>query len=324
VLEFKSYAQGLGSMKAVSIGGYWFNEEVPYHLVFEVQGRCRDYDSPGWADFTPVECKTPAWIDAYATPPEGWRFYHLNTHCNKSIAARWAERYLATVPAEMQEMRTIGKFTTLRGAVYKEFRRAIHVTPPFAIPKAWRRLRGIDFGYVNPFVCLWVARDNEGRYYVYDEYYSPETLLEERVKAMRRRQPWGTEPWHGPTYTDHDAQWRKELEARGISCTPAKKDIQHGIAHLRSLMKPADDGRPRLFVFDHCKNLIREIMGYRWPEGTDHSNPKEAPLDKNNDTLDALRYAIYSDQFGEYDRTPEGRRSVQDTRRHGVLFRKRY
>lgn len=323
ILEFKSYEQGMGSMKAVSIGGYWFNEEVPYELVFEVQGRCRDYDSPGWADFTPIECKSPQWIDAYEQPPEGWRFYHLNSMMNDALAEGWAERFLASVPEDMRELRQIGRFTTLKGTVYKEFRKAIHVVEPFRIPRDWRKLRGIDFGFNNPFCCLWVAVDHDGRYHVYDEHYESQKLNGHHVEQINKREWDPSQPWFGPTYTDHDAQQRAELSSMGINCTPANKSINQGIELLRSLMITKGDGRPQFFVFSKCVNLIREMIGYKWPEGTDARNPKDVPLDVNNHALDALRYAIFSDRVKTLDLAPTGERITGDAKRHGVLLSRR-
>lgn len=296
VLEFRSYEQGLGSAKGASIGGYWFNEEVPYDLVGEVRGRCRDYDSPGWADFTPVECKEQAWPDAYelvasGSPlaPKDWRFYHLNTSRNFYLAEGWFENFIAATPEDLREMRTIGKFTTLQGAVFKEFRKAIHVCEPFRIPRDWRKIRGIDFGFNDPFACLWIARDHDNRYYVYDEHYESGRLIDYHAEKIKQREwdhPQG--PWFGPTYSDHDPQIRAELAKHGINTTLANKagsSIEMGIELLRSLMMVKGDGKPQLFIFNTCSNLLREIAGYKYPPGTDRRAAGNIPLDVNNHCL---------------------------------------
>lgn len=327
ILEFKSYEQGFGGMKAVSIGGYWCNEELPYHLLFEIQGRCRDYSSPGWADFTPVECKDPEWIEAYDDPPKGWTFYHLNNMRNTAKAenaeqsiAEWAEGYLETIPEDLREMRQYGKFTALRGAVFKEFRRSTHVIEPFRIPRDWRKIRGLDFGFNNPTACVWVARDNDGNYYAYDEHYMAQTTICDHAKAIHKREWDYNQPWYGPTYSDHDAQCRGEYAINKLPCTPARKDRNAGIEILRSLMLPGRNGKPRLFIFNNCKNLIREVVGYKYPEGTTGKNPKDEPLDLNDHTVDALRYAIFSDYSRGLDHKPESKKIIADHRRHGLQF----
>jgi len=339
VLEFKSYEQGLGGMKAISIGGYWFNEEVPFHHVAEVQGRCRDYDSPGWADFTPIECRDAEWPEAYDKTPATWRFYHLNTEKNDALPADWFPNFISSVPEDLRELRTVGKFTALAGSVFKEFRKSIHVidwdqfrdlTGHRAIPRDWRKMRGIDFGYNNPFACLWIAKDHDGRYYVYDEHFEAQRLLAYHAEKINER-PWeANSPWHGATYSDHDPQDMMELAQHGIHCTPADKgdrSINRSIEIVRGLMmvkslKDGGDGRPRLHILSNCKNLIREIPGYRWPEGsTRGKSPADVPVDVDNHAISALRYVVMSDWSAVTGGWKvEKKRLKREMGRHGVYL----
>lgn len=59
-----------------------------------------------------------------------------------------------------------GRWVQAEGAVYEEFDLAVHVIDGFEIPADWRRIRSIDFGYSNPFVCQWWAMDHDGRMYL--------------------------------------------------------------------------------------------------------------------------------------------------------------
>lgn len=332
VLEFKSYEQGFGGVKGTSIGGFWCNEELPFHLLAEIQGRCRDYSSPGWADFTPVECKDPEWLEAYENPPAGWTFYHLNNRKNTAKAdgahrtvAEWADDFLASIPDDLKEMRQYGKFASLRGSVFKEFRKVIHVIDPLprGIPEHWRKIRGLDFGFNNPTACVWVARDSDGNYYVYDEHYRAQTLIADHANEIKKREWDYSQPWYGPTYSDHGAQERGEYAINGIPCTPARKSRNAGIELLRSLMLVGKNGKPRLYIYNTCKNLIKEIQGYRYPEGTTGRNPNDEPLDKDDHSVDALRYAIFSDHHRGNEHAPEGRKILPDHKRHGVQLARR-
>jgi hypothetical protein len=101
------------------------------------------------------------------------------------------------------------------------------------------------------------------------------------------------------TISDHDAQQRSELANLGIHCTPANKDIVRGISRVRSLMMIQDDGRPMLYIFgEKCPNLVREIVKYRWAEGTETKNPKDLPADVDNHALDSMRYVLFTDYCG--------------------------
>lgn len=319
VLEFKAYTQGIDAFKGRSIGGYWFNEECPLEIVYEVHGRCRDYDSPGWADFTPINIKSAEWPERYQNPPQGWRFYHLNTMMNTAVSEQWRQGFLGNLPPDIRATRQYGDFAQVAGMVFPEFSQRLHVVDPHEIPDDWTRLRGIDFGYANPFVCLWVARDRDGGYVVFDEHYQSQQLIDRHAAAINSR-PWTRWAPYGATYSDHAAQERAELADHGIDCTPANKDIRPSIEFLRTLMMPAGDGKPRLTIFRTCANLIRELPGYRWPSGTAIRNPAEQPIDRDNHAIDAMRYAIYTDHVRSGAAAATSWRTQVDPQRHGVQF----
>lgn len=343
VLEFKSYKEGFSGMKAISIGGFWCNEEIPFHLVAEIRGRCRDYNSPGWADFTPVECRDPEWPETYEKPPAGWKFYHLNSLKNDATPPgaerpinEFMKQYLAEIPDDLREMRQYGRFTSLQGAVFKEFRRHLHVidwdqfyalTGKRWIPRDWHKWRAIDFGYANPFCCLWFSRDHDGTVFVYDEHYQAQALLGQHVAAIKgegegHRTKWDpTEPWYGKTYADHAAQERAEINNLGISTAPARKSNKNAsIEYVRTMMKPMPNGRPRLYILSNCRNLVREIPGYRWQRGTDLRNPKEEPVGVDDHAIDTMMYGVYSEMADQQPRTAGGFKKRPDYGKRGVLI----
>lgn len=353
ILEFKSYDQGLDQFKSKSIGGYWCNEEVPLVIVEEIQGRCRDYNSPGWADFTPIEVVSPEWpaiYDACMAGDEqsehhrpGWRFYHLNTEKNTALAEGWAANFLKSVPSDMRDTRRIGTFSVLRGAVFKEWNEKLHVCEPFEIPHDWKRIRGVDFGHTNPFVCVWIAKEKTpdgDRYYVYDEHYEAGQLTKHHAEEIKERE-WPPDdgirhPSYGMTFSDHDPQQMAEFSQHGIQMTPALKagnksmsgraisGINAGIETLRTLMGsrfPIEDGKPLFQVFSTCVNFKREVRSYRWPEGTDKKDPREVPIPKDDHSIDAVRYAIHSDMF-KVTEPPKGVPTRHDWKpKHGVQLK---
>ena len=75
-------------------------------------------------------------------------------------------------------------------------------------------------------------------------------------------------------------------------------------------------GKPRLFVMEHCENLIKEIPKYRYLDqrGTEGNkrNAAELPADCDDHAIDALRYAIYSDEMRNMRGTAEGRRLIKN------------
>jgi len=193
-------------------------------------------------------------------------------------------------PEEVQTTRVEGKFASFYGVVYKTFSRQVHVIEPFAIPDDWERWRSIDWGFNNPFVCMWIARDRDNRFYVYNEHYRPQMTLGQQAEAVKRIS--GDERYLC-TYADHDAQDRAEFAKLGIQTRGARKEIRGGIEAVQRCLKIQGDGKPRLFFFNTCRHAIREHSAYHYPEGTDLRDPKDEPVKKDDHTCDAVRYLIY-------------------------------
>lgn len=191
-----------------------------------------------------------------------------------------------------------GEWCDNEGAVYDEFDQDVHVIesmPPGC--EAWTKLRGIDFGYKNPFCRLCGALDHDGRLYVYRERYVRERIVEEHADAINAAD---NGEHFRLTAADHDAEDRATLHAHGIHTIAAKKAIRRGIDAVKARLKKQPDGRPRLYVLkDACPNTIGEFLDYVWPKDVDGKSQKEVPLDDNNHAMDALRYMVMAIDDGE-------------------------
>jgi hypothetical protein len=201
-----------------------------------------------------------------------------------------------------KERLRFGRWVNAEGAVY-EFDEAVHLIDPFVVPLNWRRLRVVDFGYTNPFVCQWWAVDHDGRMYLYREIYMTRRTVQAhapKILALSGLDAIET------TVADHDAEDRATLEAYGIPTEAAVKSISVGIQKVEERLKRAGDGKPRLFVFrDACVEVdeslaearkptrtAEEFAVYMWPKGSDGKPLKEVPVDDNNHGMDAMRYAV--------------------------------
>jgi hypothetical protein len=209
-----------------------------------------------------------------------------------------------------------GKWAAAEGAVYEDFDPALHVIERFDIPKHWRRVRSIDFGYTNPFVCQWWAIDDDGRMYLYREIYYSRRLVEDHAHGVRDEagelvalgiQQLSEGETYEATVADHDAEDRATLERYKISTTPAHKSIQQGIEAVASRFRKAGDGKPRLFIFrgvtvQRDERLIdaklptsteQEQGEYSYPKNAKpDKEKKEDPMKVNDHGMDAERYAV--------------------------------
>ena len=82
--------------------------------------------------------------------------------------------YRQEYPSSPEEAMSAGESTA-----FPEFSRMIHVCQPFKIPYWWKRWRGNDPGYADPFAWYWLAVSEEGIVYIYREYVR--NLKDERV-----------------------------------------------------------------------------------------------------------------------------------------------
>lgn len=197
-----------------------------------------------------------------------------------------------------------GRWAQAEGAVYESWDPKVHLIDSFPIPLEWPRFRCVDFGYVNAFVCQWWALDPDGRLYRYREIYRTGRLVEEHCADIKRLS--AGEPRPRADITDHDAEDRATYEKHlGVRTTPAKKDVSPGIQAVASRLKPAGDGKPRIFFLrDALVERDPALMEQRAPACTeeefgdyvwDTSNNRkrgEEPVKRFDHGMDTTRYMV--------------------------------
>ena len=202
-----------------------------------------------------------------------------------------------------------GLWVAAEGLIYEEYDPLVHLIDRFKIPDTWARYWAIDFGYTNPQVIQCWAEDPDGRLYLYREIYrTRRTVDQHAADILAQVRPAGqwTEPRPRAIICDHDAEGRAVLERElGMSTIPAHKTVTDGIQAVQARLRPAGDGRPRLFLMRDCvvtrdpelaeakkpSSTAEEIVGYVWDTGAGKAI-KEQPLKENDHGADALRYLV--------------------------------
>lgn len=203
-----------------------------------------------------------------------------------------------------------GIWAAAEGTVYEDsWDAARNVVDDFPIPTEWPRYLAIDFGYTNPFVCLWAAQDPDGRLYIYRQIYQTKTLVEDQARAIRRLSRWGQsggDPLPRAIICDHDAEGRATLERHlGLISRPANKQVSAGIQAVAARLRPAGDGQPRLLILrgslvardpdlaarklPTC--LQDEPESYVWDMRQGMARG-EQPVKEHDHALDAVRYLV--------------------------------
>ncbi len=233
---------------------------------------------------------------------------------NVHLPPNYVAQMLQTYSPERIQRDIMGSFDAFQGQIYTEFRRDIHVIKPFRIPDEWTKFIGLDHGYVNPCAAIWMACDYDGNLYAYREFYQREWKIDEIVKGNRHTGEKGLVElsrgekiegiWIDPsTKADRgkESDFTTYLEnlPKDWSLIPANNSVSTGIDRVKQYLRVNErTGKPRMYVFDTCQNLIDEVIKYRWEEQVPGSeqkkNPKEAPVKKDDHAADAWRYGVMS------------------------------
>lgn len=299
VLEFKAFNQGRELFQARAVNSIHCDEQCHHDfsaILEEMQARLlkkSGYLSWGMTPIVPQ----PELEERIEALPDTDEVFKINLNGNRIsrggyIPDQRIDDMINQWPEETQATRIAGEFGSFFGAVFKTYSRRVHVIEAFRIPKHWRRWRAFDFGFTNPFVCLWLCKDDDENWYVYREYYKKQTGIQEHIRSVKlfSKGEQFVDNWADP----ENAEDRNEMKKAGIVTKAARKDVARGIEYVQAKLKVKANGKPSLFVFRTCKNTCREIPAYHYPKGTFSRNPKDIPAQKNDHTIDALRYGLYS------------------------------
>lgn len=298
-IEFKAFNQGRTLFQGRAIRSAHYDEQCLRDfqgILNETQARLMTYDGYLSWSMTPIipQALLEERIEKLPATDET---FHFNLNDNRKSRGGFIndsriDDLIDEWPEEVQATRIEGRFASFYGAVYRSFNRKIHIVKPFKIPEGWTLYRGIDFGFTNPFVCLWLAKDKDENWYVYREYYRAKTGIQEHIANIKARSQ--QERYTGTFADPENAEDRAELKKYGIPTMVARNDIARGIEMVQSKLKVKGNGKPSLYIFNTCVHTGREFGMYQYPQGTVSRDPKDLPIPKDDHTLDVVRYILYT------------------------------
>ena len=204
------------------------------------------------------------------------------TQMRRASRAGWEAEMLCTRPSR-------------QNVVFDEFDPAVHVQRVDYDPNL-PLYRALDFGFVNPFVCLWIQVDNAGVVRVIDEYLRSRAPIDVHAAEMKSRTPVAEEKVTA-TFCDpagksvNDVTGTsavRELRALGIAVRFKRSGILEGIELIRRAIR-SGDGKSSLLISPRCPRLIEAMQCYHYPES---ATPGELPQKDGlyDHPIDALRY----------------------------------
>lgn len=156
----------------------------------EVGARMRGRAAPWMQIILTTNPDAPThWINRRLIIGDEAKVYYSKASDNSENPPAYLET-LAGLTGVMGKRLRDGKWVAAEGAVYEDYDAAIHAIDWFEPPPDWRRIRVIDFGYTNPFVCQWWAIDSDGRMYLYREIYMSQQIVEEHAKKIKEIEIW--------------------------------------------------------------------------------------------------------------------------------------
>ncbi|MBQ6698690.1 MAG: phage terminase large subunit [Oscillospiraceae bacterium] len=221
---------------------------------------------------------------------------------------------LASLPEAEKNALLYGDWNSFSGQVFTEWRndpahyedrRGTHVISPFIIPREWRVLRSMDWGYSRPYAVSWYAADHDGRLYMIREYYGttgepnvgvredPVTVarrireIEEADINLKGRKIYGAaDPaiW-GSQGTESIAAL---MEREGVYFDRGENDRLQGKMQAHYRLRFDENGVPMFYCFNTCRHFIRTFPGLVY----DERHVEDVNTDGEDHAYDAFRYML--------------------------------
>jgi len=267
-----------GLMQKIVSSANQFGTPVFKWCLWEVIEKCRDRNCS--------QC--PLWDDCGGKARQANGYLKIDdciTARRRASRAGWEAEMLCKRPS-------------LENVVFDEFDPAKHVRP-IDYDANLAVYRTLDFGFVNPFVCLWVQVDADGVVRVIDEYVRSRATIDVHAAEIKQRTPGGEErmaatfcdPAGGSVNDVTGTSVVRELRTLGIITRYRRSRILEGIELIRRAIR-AGDGKSRLVISPRCQRLIEALQCYHYPEPGSAAGGGELPLKDGvyDHPIDALRY----------------------------------
>jgi len=214
----------------------------------------------------------------------------------------------------LAEAMLTGNWELFAGQFFTKFRKQIHIIDDLVIKKYWTVGRGTDWGFAHPCVTIWLALDEFGNAYFFDELYqnerSPAWHAEEILKrdldyhisfAYTGRDTFARNPlaWKKDETPDFmPNSFADSFAEHGVPLVAASQDRKQGWGLMHRMMDWKGemlqngsfefDLTPKLHIVrGKCPHLVDQIQAAVRKE----EDPEDIPKTED-DALEAARYAL--------------------------------
>lgn len=212
--------------------------------------------------------------------------FQFTLYDNIFLNKEYVKSIEASTPTGMFFDRDIlGKWVAAEGVVYTDFNKDIHYIKEEDIDKnkIIKYYCGVDWGYEHYGSIVLLAKDTDNNIYLLKEYSAKHQEIDYWVNIAKNiKKEYGNIYFYADSARpEHVARFQRE----GIRCMNANKAVLSGIEEVAKLFK-----LNKFKIVEANVNRFKdEIYNYVWNE------KKGEPVKEQDDVLDSIRYAIYSE-----------------------------
>ena len=289
VTTYTSSIRGLGAIRGMTAYGAYINEaSLSSQYVFdEIIKRCSGLGARIIADTNPDHPEH--WLKKdYIDEADDDSIVQFNFTLfdNDFLNQRYIDNLIKTTPSGTLTDRSIyGKWTIGKGAIYSDFNADMHIVDSPDVQVFDRFIVGVDWGYEHIGTMEVVGITPAGEYYLIEEHAHQHTHIDEWERIAKEIA--GKYGLTIPFYCDSARpEYVDQLYYAGLNAMNAAKAVVPGISELGSLIKQG-----LFYSTPSAPHFNKEINMYVWNKTGD------APLKENDDSMDAVRYAVYTDKI---------------------------
>lgn len=241
------------------------------------------------------------WIDKSVDDPEKDQFCFVPAFAQDNPYS--SESYLnqlRALPEKLRKAYLEGNWDVFEGQYFSEWNRNKHTCQPFTIPPHWMRYRAYDYGREKPACCKWYAVDEDGRVWVYREWYRTGLNADQQAQEIHRLSEGENYQFSvadpaifSPTgiVDKHGGETIAQAFARyGIVFYPASNRRIDGWNMMRQYLFYEEFTVPKMIYFNTCHNSVRTIPNLIH----DEKKPEDLDTKGEDHAADTDRYMLMS------------------------------
>ena len=307
MLRFRYYAQDREAWQGPPVHWLWLDEEPPIDMYLEGIARLTAVKGRSIMTYTPIKGRSQVTL-LYIDDDQRGPTRHVTT-MTLYEAGHMTEDEVEIKKGEYPEheiaARIYGEPSAGEGAVFPIAEERI-IVEDFEIPDHWPVIGGLDFGWTHPTAAVKMAIDiQRDAYYIIAEYRKDKEVPQIHALTLKAWGQYLRWAWPKDGSGERGATGEQFVElfhAEGMRMLPehakflptaaAKQRGQSVVSVERGVQEILQRMRTERFkVFASCRGLLNEIRMYHRIDGK--------IVEREDDTIDAMRYAVMMSRYAE-------------------------